>query len=181
MRYLLSQIGLVAGFFTLCTASQALAALDVVGSAVYALPSSSGTAGHLDYPGGGLIFNLGLGQRVDLQLGGLVLTRGDSSLGTTDRVGTGVLGFGIKLERYFTLNLGGFYDYVLVNNTGNSQDAWGGLAGVTARVPLGAKVAFVFRADYQMYLNNGVITGGGNASSNSQILGSAGLSFGMFK
>lgn len=167
----LGSIGLIA-----FSASSAQAKVSVVGGAVYSLATGTPTpTGGFGFPGGGLLFGIKLGSKVDLDIGALYLTRTYNQGGTINSgLVEGQLGFGINFTRGFGLGIGGYADYVL---TPAVDQGYGAYASLRFRIPLGASAAILIEPQYHYAFTK--VDNGAKSITPSEIVGLLGVTFGM--
>jgi hypothetical protein len=139
------------------------------------------TKGSIDYIGGATL-GIGLGQKADLEFGGLYLRRKKSDatvsvLGISTSTSVTIkyahipAGFRFYMGRVLSLYVGGFYDKGLDEGLGNTYGASGAL-----RLAFGGNVKFFVEPRFNYELNN---EGGG--AKYKEVLGLAGLQFNFGK
>jgi hypothetical protein len=162
------------------SSANASTSFDLVGAAD--IPAATGTPSPTGTPGlgGGLFLAFGLGQRVALELGGLYLTRNynDGASSNAITMISGDLGLRLKLARVLYLVVGAYGNGYLTNPEPLTGTDYGVLGGVGIHIPFSPTVALMVRGDYHYALN--ALSGASGATiTPSEIIATAGLSFGM--
>lgn len=175
---------LAAGMLLLSHASAAWAGVgvDLVGAGTYSKASTSmgDPDSKFGFPGGGMIFNFRLGSRVQLELGGLYLTRTYTTYAEQkSRILEGLLGFKINLARALFINFGGYYNHFISSPEGITDKDLGAYAGIGLKIPMGSSVALLLNPQYHYAFNKLNTSGGFYTVTPHEFVGIVGLSFGM--
>jgi hypothetical protein len=130
--------------------------------------------------GGGLNFNLRLGSKVAMQLGGHYMNR----LVTTDMDYRSTYlsvngGFKFMASKAFSVIVGGYYNKYYSNSMGLSETDAGATAGIGLAIPLGASLAIYINPMYRYGLVKQTY-GSASTLTSSEIVGFAGIILGNY-
>lgn len=158
--------------------------VDLLGLLSYSMATGSPTTptAGLGIPGGGMVLNFHLGNRVKFELGGFYETRFQNISGVdlTSRMIDGIAGLKFVVTRGIFLDAGAYANYFLTDAVGYSTTyEYGVYGGAGFQIPLGGSTALTLQGQYHYGLSQMSYNAGAGSITPTEVLGMAGLSFGM--